>query len=109
VNQSCAAVWEIPDPYPNWAGTMNTDGGLIFYGSLGAGRQPGLRHVFVVGGVDPPPPAMRAVAVGGYCHRAEFIAPMIGSSSRRKIRVGWLGGGVSPKKPGAQADWLRED
>jgi lanthanide-dependent methanol dehydrogenase len=28
-------VWEIPDPYPNWGGTMNTDGGLIFYGSLG--------------------------------------------------------------------------
>jgi PQQ-dependent dehydrogenase (methanol/ethanol family) len=29
------ADWEIPDPYPNWGGTMNTDGGLIFYGSLG--------------------------------------------------------------------------
>jgi PQQ-dependent dehydrogenase (methanol/ethanol family) len=28
-------VWEIPDPYPNWSGTMNTDGGLLFYGSLG--------------------------------------------------------------------------
>ena len=28
-------VWEIPDPYPNWGGTMNTDGGLMFYGSLG--------------------------------------------------------------------------
>jgi PQQ-dependent dehydrogenase (methanol/ethanol family) len=27
--------WEIPDPYPNWGGTMNTDGGLVFYGSLG--------------------------------------------------------------------------
>lgn len=27
--------WEIPDPYPNWGGTLNTDGGLLFYGSLG--------------------------------------------------------------------------
>ena len=25
--------WEIPDPYPNWSGTLNTDGGLMFYGS----------------------------------------------------------------------------
>ncbi|HVZ05777.1 PQQ-dependent dehydrogenase, methanol/ethanol family [Hyphomicrobium sp.] len=25
--------WEIPDPYPNWGGTLNTDGGLVFYGS----------------------------------------------------------------------------
>jgi PQQ-dependent dehydrogenase (methanol/ethanol family) len=29
------ADWEIPDPYPNWGGTMNTAGGLMFYGSLG--------------------------------------------------------------------------
>ncbi|MEM8575457.1 MAG: PQQ-dependent dehydrogenase, methanol/ethanol family, partial [Pseudomonadota bacterium] len=29
------SVWEIPDPYPNWSGTMVTDGGLMFYGSLG--------------------------------------------------------------------------
>src|SRR5665811_2302247 len=28
-------VWEIPDPYLNWGGTMVTDGGLMFYGSLG--------------------------------------------------------------------------
>jgi lanthanide-dependent methanol dehydrogenase len=28
-------AWEIPDPYPNWGGTLNTDGGLVFYGSLG--------------------------------------------------------------------------
>jgi glucose dehydrogenase len=28
-------VWEIPDQYPNWGGTMVTDGGLMFYGSLG--------------------------------------------------------------------------
>ena len=28
-------VWEIPDPYPNWGGAMVTDGGLVFYGSLG--------------------------------------------------------------------------
>ncbi|MEG6509044.1 PQQ-dependent dehydrogenase, methanol/ethanol family [Methyloligella sp. 2.7D] len=28
-------IWEIPDPYPNWSGTMVTDGGLVFYGSLG--------------------------------------------------------------------------
>jgi PQQ-dependent dehydrogenase (methanol/ethanol family) len=27
------ADWEIPDPYPNWSGTMVTDGGLMFYGS----------------------------------------------------------------------------
>lgn len=27
--------WEIPDQYPNWGGTLNTDGGLLFYGSLG--------------------------------------------------------------------------
>jgi lanthanide-dependent methanol dehydrogenase len=27
--------WEIPDPYPNWSGTLNTAGGLMFYGSLG--------------------------------------------------------------------------
>ena len=27
------ADWEIPDPYPNWGGTLNTDGGLVFYGS----------------------------------------------------------------------------
>jgi PQQ-dependent dehydrogenase (methanol/ethanol family) len=25
--------WEIADPYPNWGGTVNTDGGLMFYGS----------------------------------------------------------------------------
>jgi PQQ-dependent dehydrogenase (methanol/ethanol family) len=29
------ADWEIPDPYPNWGGSMVTDGGLVFYGSLG--------------------------------------------------------------------------
>jgi len=23
-------AWEIPDPYPNWGGTMVTDGGLMF-------------------------------------------------------------------------------
>jgi PQQ-dependent dehydrogenase (methanol/ethanol family) len=28
-------IWEIPDRYPNWSGTLNTDGGLVFYGSLG--------------------------------------------------------------------------
>ena len=28
-------LWEIPDPYPNWSGTAVTDGGLVFYGSLG--------------------------------------------------------------------------
>ena len=27
--------WEIPDPYPNWGGTLTTAGGLVFYGSLG--------------------------------------------------------------------------
>ncbi len=27
-------IWEIPDPYPNWGGTLVTDGGLMFYGSL---------------------------------------------------------------------------
>lgn len=26
-------LWEIPDPYPNWGGTLNTGGGLMFYGS----------------------------------------------------------------------------
>ena len=25
--------WEIPDQYPNWGGTLVTDGGLMFYGS----------------------------------------------------------------------------
>ena len=29
------ADWEIPDPYPNWSGTLVTDGGLMFYGSNG--------------------------------------------------------------------------
>jgi lanthanide-dependent methanol dehydrogenase len=29
------ADWEVPDPYPNWGGTLNTAGGLVFYGSLG--------------------------------------------------------------------------
>lgn len=28
-------IWEIPDPYPNWGGTLTTAGGLVFYGSLG--------------------------------------------------------------------------
>ncbi|GFO82060.1 PQQ-dependent dehydrogenase, methanol/ethanol family [Methyloceanibacter sp.] len=28
-------IWEIPDPYPNWGGALVTDGGLVFYGSLG--------------------------------------------------------------------------
>ena len=28
-------LWEIPDPYPNWSGTLTTAGGLVFYGSLG--------------------------------------------------------------------------
>jgi lanthanide-dependent methanol dehydrogenase len=27
--------WEIPDQYPNWGGALVTDGGLVFYGSLG--------------------------------------------------------------------------
>ncbi len=27
--------WEVPDQYPNWGGTLVTDGGLVFYGSLG--------------------------------------------------------------------------
>lgn len=27
-------VWEIPDPYPNWGGSLVTAGGLVFYGSL---------------------------------------------------------------------------
>jgi PQQ-dependent dehydrogenase (methanol/ethanol family) len=27
--------WDIPDPYPNWGGSLVTDGGLVFYGSLG--------------------------------------------------------------------------
>jgi lanthanide-dependent methanol dehydrogenase len=28
-------VWNVPDKYPNWSGTMNTGGGVVFYGSLG--------------------------------------------------------------------------
>ncbi|MGH8294519.1 MAG: PQQ-dependent dehydrogenase, methanol/ethanol family [Steroidobacteraceae bacterium] len=28
-------VWNIPDKYPNWGGTMNTASGVVFYGSLG--------------------------------------------------------------------------
>ncbi|MFZ0552423.1 MAG: PQQ-dependent dehydrogenase, methanol/ethanol family [Steroidobacteraceae bacterium] len=28
-------VWDIPDKYPNWGGTLNTGGGVVFYGSLG--------------------------------------------------------------------------
>jgi lanthanide-dependent methanol dehydrogenase len=28
-------VWNIPDKYPNWGGTLNTGGGVVFYGSLG--------------------------------------------------------------------------
>jgi len=28
-------VWNLPDKYPNWGGTLNTGGGLVFYGSLG--------------------------------------------------------------------------
>ncbi|MEO1315475.1 MAG: PQQ-dependent dehydrogenase, methanol/ethanol family [Pseudomonadota bacterium] len=28
-------AWAIPDPYPNWSGTLTTAGGLTFYGSLG--------------------------------------------------------------------------
>ena len=28
-------VWDVPDKYPNWGGTLNTNGGLVFYGSLG--------------------------------------------------------------------------
>lgn len=28
-------AWEIPDSYQNWSGTLNTDGGLVFYGSMG--------------------------------------------------------------------------
>jgi lanthanide-dependent methanol dehydrogenase len=28
-------VWNLPDKYPNWGGTLNTAGGLVFYGSLG--------------------------------------------------------------------------
>lgn len=27
--------WRVPDPYPNWGGTLTTAGGLVFYGSLG--------------------------------------------------------------------------
>jgi len=29
------ADWDIPDQYPNWGGSLTTDGGLVFYGSLG--------------------------------------------------------------------------
>ncbi len=28
-------VWNLPDKYPNWGGTLNTAGGLVFYGSTG--------------------------------------------------------------------------
>jgi PQQ-dependent dehydrogenase (methanol/ethanol family) len=28
-------LWEIADPYQNWSGTLNTAGGLVFYGSMG--------------------------------------------------------------------------
>jgi lanthanide-dependent methanol dehydrogenase len=28
-------VWNLPDKYPNWGGTLNTAGGVVFYGSLG--------------------------------------------------------------------------
>jgi PQQ-dependent dehydrogenase (methanol/ethanol family) len=28
-------VWNIPDKYPNWGGTLNTAGGVVFYGSTG--------------------------------------------------------------------------
>lgn len=28
-------LWNIPDKYPNWSGTLNTNGGLVFYGDLG--------------------------------------------------------------------------
>jgi PQQ-dependent dehydrogenase (methanol/ethanol family) len=28
-------IWEIADPYQNWSGTLNTAGGLVFYGSMG--------------------------------------------------------------------------
>jgi glucose dehydrogenase len=28
-------IWEIPDSFPNWSGALVTDGGLVFYGSLG--------------------------------------------------------------------------
>jgi lanthanide-dependent methanol dehydrogenase len=28
-------VWNIPDKYPNWGGTLNTASGVVFYGSLG--------------------------------------------------------------------------
>ena len=28
-------VWDLPDKYPNWGGTLNTGGGVVFYGSLG--------------------------------------------------------------------------
>jgi PQQ-dependent dehydrogenase (methanol/ethanol family) len=28
-------LWEISDPYQNWSGTLNTAGGLVFYGSMG--------------------------------------------------------------------------
>jgi lanthanide-dependent methanol dehydrogenase len=28
-------VWDIPDKYPNWGGTLNTAGGVVFYGSTG--------------------------------------------------------------------------
>lgn len=28
-------LWNVPDKYPNWGGTMNTAGGLVFYGSIG--------------------------------------------------------------------------
>lgn len=28
-------VWNIPDKYPDWGGTLNTAGGVVFYGSTG--------------------------------------------------------------------------
>ncbi|MDF1589185.1 MAG: PQQ-dependent dehydrogenase, methanol/ethanol family [Gammaproteobacteria bacterium] len=28
-------IWEIADSYQNWSGTLNTAGGLVFYGSMG--------------------------------------------------------------------------
>lgn len=28
-------VWNLPDKYPNWGGTLNTAGGVVFYGSTG--------------------------------------------------------------------------
>ena len=77
-------LWEIPDPYPNWGGTMNTDGGLVFYGSLGGDFRAVDRHSGKIRGAASSVPASSATRVTWKIGGHQYVGVYSGIG-------GWIG------------------